>query len=267
LKTSYIYADGQILSQRIHTDPNNSDLLTPYYYVHDRLGSVRLMIDDTGTAVNSYTYKPYGSFYEGEAVETIANPWKFTGQYYDAEIEQYYLRARQYDPAMMRFTSRDPFAGTINESLTLHKYLYCVNNPANRVDPSGRMSYGDTSMTTFIISALDNMVLGAVGGLLEGVFKEIIDWGNGEEFSWKDIGVSSAAGAVSGLLTGGFSGRGGVVKTVGRAFWKIGIGFIGAVGSEFVKNLSGPVTKMQGSNAMHVMGTNAIIESVDIGWS
>jgi RHS repeat-associated protein len=138
LKTSYIYADGQILSQRIH-DAEDPNYFTLYYYVHDRLGSVRLMIDDTGTAVNSYTYKPYGSFYESEAIETIANPWKFTGQYYDAEIEQYYLRARQYDPTMMRFTSRDSDRGEVLESLTLHKYLYTVNNPINRTDPSGEI--------------------------------------------------------------------------------------------------------------------------------
>jgi RHS repeat-associated protein len=139
LKTTYVYADGQILSQRIHSeeDPN---YFTPYYYVHDRLGSIRLMIDDTGTAMNSYCYKPYGSFYEGEVVEAVANPWAFTGQYYDAEIAQYYLRARQYDPQMMRFTSRDPVLGKQTEPLTLHKYLYCLNNAANRTDPSGKFS-------------------------------------------------------------------------------------------------------------------------------
>jgi RHS repeat-associated protein len=139
LKTSYIYADGQILSQRIHTDPQDPNIFTPYYYVHDRLGSIRLMIDNEGAAVNSYTYKPYGQFYTGEDVETVDNPWKFTGQYYDAEIEQYYLRARQYDPAMMRFTSRDPVKGRYKEPLTLHRYLYCQNNTINNTDPSGRM--------------------------------------------------------------------------------------------------------------------------------
>jgi RHS repeat-associated protein len=139
LKTSYIYADGQILSQRIHTDPEDPNIFTPYYYVHDRLGSVRLMIDDTGTAVNSYCYKPYGSFYESEVVEAVANPWAFTGQYYDAEIAQYYLRARQYDPQMMRFTSRDPITGKRNYPMTLHKYLYCINTPVNLIDPKGEM--------------------------------------------------------------------------------------------------------------------------------
>jgi RHS repeat-associated protein len=44
----------------------------------------------------------------------------FTGQYYDTEIDQYYLRARQYDPHIARFTTRDPVFGKFQEILTLH---------------------------------------------------------------------------------------------------------------------------------------------------
>jgi len=101
------------------------------------------VIDSAGAVKNSYTYKPYGQFYDGEAVETVDNPWKFTGQYYDKEIEQYYLRARQYDPAMMRFTSRDPVRGDREDPLTLHRYLYCLNDPVDYVDPSGRSVFDD----------------------------------------------------------------------------------------------------------------------------
>jgi hypothetical protein len=53
LKKSYYYADGQILSQRVH-DPNDPNSYTPYFYVHDRLGSVRMVVDDTAAAVCSY---------------------------------------------------------------------------------------------------------------------------------------------------------------------------------------------------------------------
>ncbi|MBL7215210.1 MAG: hypothetical protein ISS71_05985 [Phycisphaerae bacterium] len=43
-----------------------------------------------------------------------------------------------YDPVMMRFTSRDPVIGRKQEPLTLHKYLYCANEPISRIDPTGR---------------------------------------------------------------------------------------------------------------------------------
>jgi RHS repeat-associated protein len=64
----------------------------------------------------------------------------FTGQYYDSEIGQYYLRARQYDPQLMRFTGKDSIDGQFEEPMTLHKYLYCINDPINRVDLVGLWS-------------------------------------------------------------------------------------------------------------------------------
>jgi len=49
----------------------------------------------------------------------------------------YYLNTRWYDPVILRFTGRDPVRGKFKEPLTLHKYLYCLNNPINATDPSG----------------------------------------------------------------------------------------------------------------------------------
>jgi len=64
---------------------------------------------------------------------------KFTGQWFDSEIDEYYLRARMYDPILGRFTSRDPVKGRFTEPMTLHAYLYCLNDPMNRTDPSGEI--------------------------------------------------------------------------------------------------------------------------------
>jgi RHS repeat-associated protein len=138
---SYVYADGQVLVQYAHSgDPNVPD--DKYYYVHDRLGSVRMVVDansiaQTVTARNIYTYSPFGNPYAGTVSETVYNPFQFTGQWFDAEINQYYLRARQYDPTTMRFMTRDPVKGKYKEPLTLHRYLYCVNEPVGNIDPSG----------------------------------------------------------------------------------------------------------------------------------
>lgn len=93
MKNSYVYANGQILCQyEGDTNPNR------YFYVHDRLGNVRLVVDANGTVINSYTYNPFGEMFPTECNETVYNPFKFTGQWWDDEISQYYLRARMYDP-------------------------------------------------------------------------------------------------------------------------------------------------------------------------
>jgi RHS repeat-associated protein len=144
LISSYTYAGAQVLSQRqypVLTDPNIYD---EQFYVHDRLGSVRLVVDyndvdEYVSVANSYTYTPFGSHYDGEGpAETLDNPFKFTGQWHDSEINQYYLRARMYDPTMMRFTGRDPVRGEYFEPLTLHKYLYCSNDSLNKTDCNGK---------------------------------------------------------------------------------------------------------------------------------
>jgi RHS repeat-associated protein len=75
----------------------------------------------------------------------IIKSFKFTGQFYDSEINQYYLRARQYDPYLGRFTTYDPVRGRFTEPLTLHKYLYCLNDPINYDDPTGKSIWGTVS--------------------------------------------------------------------------------------------------------------------------
>ncbi len=159
MKKKYIYADGQVLAQ--HDVPDNNE---KYFYLHDRLDSVRLVIDDTGAAKNSYTYNPFGEMFPTECNETVTNPFKFTGQFYDSEISQYYLRARMYDPQLMRFTSRDPVSGKFREPMTLHKYLYCLNDPVDYTDPTGESLLVDVLLTTSIWAA-ENAPTLAVGAL------------------------------------------------------------------------------------------------------
>ncbi|UCG50035.1 MAG: hypothetical protein JSU94_09665 [Phycisphaerales bacterium] len=63
-----------------------------------------------------------------------------TGQYLDSESREYFLRARQYNPHIARFTSRDPVTGSLREPLTLHKYLYCLAAPSGIIARDLRLS-------------------------------------------------------------------------------------------------------------------------------
>ena len=111
--------------------------------------------DPNDSVVNTYTYRPFGEDFTSEVDENVCNSFKFTGQWYDAEIAQYCLRARQYDPAMMRFTSRDPVKGKYIKPLTLHQYLYCGNDSINRVDWNGRVwGYAELLMSSAMGSKL-----------------------------------------------------------------------------------------------------------------
>ena len=149
LTNKYYYANSQILAQDAvyYTDPNDPNTIgfDRYYYLQNRLGSIRQVIDSSAATVATYTYNPYGEDFTGECNETIYNPFKFTGQWYDSKTGQYCLRARQYEPQLMRFTGSDPVKGKLSRPLSLHKHLYTNNDPVNRVDPRGLFSVSATA--------------------------------------------------------------------------------------------------------------------------
>jgi RHS repeat-associated protein len=128
IKKAYIYANSQILAE--------NDGANKYFYMHDRLGSVRQVINSNGAVVKMFTFNPFGEKLEEEG--SFYTPWQFTGQYLDSETGQYYLRARMYNPYLSRFTTYDSVAGKFENPLTWHRYLYCQNDPINKIDPDGR---------------------------------------------------------------------------------------------------------------------------------
>jgi len=176
LTNSYFYADGQLLLGRKFDGVDGNDVPiidSNSFYIHDRLGSTRLVVDSDGDIENSYTYTPFGE--DLEKTVGTANWFKFTGQWYDIEISQYYLRARMYDPQLMRFTTRDPIRGNPREPMALHRYLYCQNEPLNRIDPSGRL-WGALARAAHVVNAANvrNVAHAGVLGSSIGSFEQII---------------------------------------------------------------------------------------------
>jgi len=79
---------------------------------------------------NAYAYDVFGNL-RGQAGELL-NRILYTGQQYDQEMGQYYLRARYYNPVLGRFTQEDVYRGD-----GLNLYAYCQSNPVKYYDPSG----------------------------------------------------------------------------------------------------------------------------------
>jgi RHS repeat-associated protein len=67
-----------------------------------------------------------------ESQEVIHNRIKYTGEQHDNLTNQYYLRARFYNPLLGRFLQEDTYRGD-----GLNLYAYCDNNPVMYYDPSG----------------------------------------------------------------------------------------------------------------------------------
>ncbi|MCP4107562.1 MAG: PKD domain-containing protein, partial [Desulfobacteraceae bacterium] len=126
LAVSYIYGDDLVSQHREGS---------AYYYLYDGQMSARQLADDTGAAINTYVYDAFGITLDKSV--TVANNYLYTGEQYDPNLGLYYLRARYYDQSVGRFITTDPYKGNIYEPSTLHRYLYCRNNPINAIDPSG----------------------------------------------------------------------------------------------------------------------------------
>jgi RHS repeat-associated protein len=94
---------------------------------------VRQDADASGSVLQPYHYDAYGNA-EGF---TPDDGLYYTGEMFDADLGQYYLRARCYNPANGRFNRVDPFAGNHSDPQSLHKYLYCHANPVNYTDSLG----------------------------------------------------------------------------------------------------------------------------------
>lgn len=70
------------------------------------------------------------------------NTFGYTGELWDEENDLLYLRSRYYAPWTGRFLTEDRFGGFKQNPMSLHKYLYVLNDPINKVDPLGLWGYG-----------------------------------------------------------------------------------------------------------------------------
>lgn len=89
--------------------------------------------------VVQYSYDSWGRLLStsGSLADTIGkvNPFLYRGYYFDSETGLYYLNSRYYDPQIGRFLNAD---GQVKSDFTRSNlFVYCGNNPINRLDPTG----------------------------------------------------------------------------------------------------------------------------------
>ncbi|WP_243143320.1 RHS repeat domain-containing protein [Clostridium estertheticum] len=101
-----------------------------YYYTHDEQGSTVFITDKGQQVRNEYCYDAFGNVLDSR--EEVHNRITYTGQQFDGITNQYYLRARFYNPVIGRFTQEDSYRGD-----GLNLYAYCGSNPVVYCDPSG----------------------------------------------------------------------------------------------------------------------------------
>jgi RHS repeat-associated protein len=106
-----------------------------YYFGYDGQGSVRYLTDSDGNVTDTYDYDAFGNLISKTG--STDNNYLYTGEQWDNDLEMYFLRARYMDTDSGRFWGMDSWEGSNESPLSLHKYTYCENNPANHTDYSG----------------------------------------------------------------------------------------------------------------------------------
>lgn len=179
LTRQFVYATGR----------NVPDLMiagsTVYRIITDDLGSVRVVLNlSTGTAEQIWEYDPWGKvqFVSGSP---LLQPFGYAGGLYDSITTLVHFGAREYDPHTGRWLTRDP--SLFNGGLNL--YEYANDDPANYVDPDGRLPLP---------------VVTAIGGAIVGFGTNLAAQALVQEVGGKPIDLVAAAkaGAV-GAVQGG----------------------------------------------------------------
>jgi RHS repeat-associated protein len=97
----------------------------------------------------------------------LANPaetdMQYSGEQFDVELQQQYLRARFYDQNTGRFNALDPFAGNNYDPQSLHKYAYTHCDPVNGIDPSGELVFIEILIAiSFAVIVATPIIIGIV---------------------------------------------------------------------------------------------------------
>lgn len=134
-----------------------------YRYLHNLQGDIVAIVDSAGKPVVEYKYDAWGesNSFEGSMANSLgkANPLRYRGYVWDAEVELYYLRSRYYLASMCRFINMDASIPALKRALSQNVFGYCRNNAINYSDQSGcsEQSFNIPEETIFIDSTLSSV--------------------------------------------------------------------------------------------------------------
>ena len=126
---------GQMLAELVYLGDQLLAMIKPgesaYYFHNDHLGTPQVLMDDTQTIAWKAVYTPFGEAVA--SIQTVDNPFRFPGQYYDPETGLHYNYFRYYNPQTGRYITPDPIG--LEGGINLFSYAY--NNPLLNADEHG----------------------------------------------------------------------------------------------------------------------------------
>ncbi len=209
-----------------------------YKLIHDQLGSVRMVVNaTTGVVAQQINYDEFGKV----LLDTNPGfqPFGFAGGLYDSDTGLVRFGARDYDPEVGRWVSKDPilFDGGYN------LYAYSDGDPVNKIDPNGRnplLVIGFTALAGAIGNGLGAAYNGASGAeILSAVGHGAIAGSAAGVFALAGAGTFVAGGAaLAADLAISFANSPGVLDPQGLRDFSNGINAINQSGNKTPENIN-----------------------------
>ncbi|NUN04485.1 MAG: RHS repeat-associated core domain-containing protein [Bdellovibrio sp.] len=192
IQKKFIYSDGHAPDYMLDAQGNT------YLFVTDHRGSVVGVLNaNNGQIVQSIEYTEWG------AVVSDSNPgfqpFGFAGGLNDRDTGLVRFGARDYDPEIGRWTSKDPILFNGGDT---NLFGYVQNDPVNFIDPSGKLFEN-------IIAKYTTPKQQAAIGAATGVIGAALMYGSFNPFA----GVTFSIGAYL-----GYEGSANVIKASKRGF-------------------------------------------------
>jgi RHS repeat-associated protein len=160
INAARIYVHGAVVDQIVASQVSSGEWR---YHHYDGQGNCILLTDTSGAIREQYDYDAFGMPYVynagGNTLGAAAqwgNRFLFTGREWLSDLRIYDYRARQYQPELGRFLQPDPkefAAGDYN------LYRYCHNDPVNKSDPTGLLSFTGTVEKQTLAPVLGSHIL------------------------------------------------------------------------------------------------------------
>jgi RHS repeat-associated protein len=124
------YLNGDAVDQVLARESASGSVA---WYLGDREGSVRDLVNNSGAVIDQIAYDAFGKK-TSESTPSSGDRFGYAGAQYDIGAGAYIFNARYYDPTTGSWTTQDPTGfGGGDPNL----YRYVANQPTDMTDPSG----------------------------------------------------------------------------------------------------------------------------------
>jgi RHS repeat-associated protein len=162
----FLWCDEDLCEQRDSTGATSTARFFPqgeqqgtdaFFYTRDHLGSIREVIDSSGSIRARYDYDSFGRTTKLTGDKDAS--FSFTGDYVHSNSGLLLTHYRAYDATLGRWLSEDPLSLSAGD---LDLYRYVGNQPILKKDPTGQFFFADDIAGIYLLAAAGALLTSAV---------------------------------------------------------------------------------------------------------